>query len=85
VPVNIDPCRCRLCVAFRAGEDPEPFLHNVPPPWRYQDHAAPDLGSAWRMIGDDTDEPPAGVYRPVAIWREQEQQREGAGDGELYN
>jgi hypothetical protein len=37
------------------------------------------------MIGDGADETPAGVYRPVEIWREQEKQREAAGDGDLYN
>lgn len=85
MPVNIDACQCKLCVALRAGEDTEPHLRNVPPPWRYQDQAATSLGAAWRMIGDDVGEPPAGVYRLLEIWRQQEQQREAAGDGNLYN
>jgi hypothetical protein len=75
VPVNMDPCSCRLCAALRAGLDTEPYLHAELPALRYQ--APATTGSAWRMIGDDSDEPVAGVYRPVEKWREQAQEWQG--------
>jgi hypothetical protein len=77
VPVDMDPCQCRLCVALRAGQDTEPYLHTEPPPWRYQAPATMSTNGAWRMIGDD--EPP-GVYRPVQIWREQAQGWQGQAE-----